>query len=103
MTVDVNAQAELTVPAGLPDWAFNVPDKVQPTAVKVEGTILEGKKEIHYDKAAYRTKDADIDGAIVDSVARELMSSLTHRLLTHDVRYEIGKEALEAIDRARFH
>ncbi|MDR6534997.1 hypothetical protein [Variovorax soli] len=39
----------------------------------------------------------------VTSVARELMSSLTHRLLTHDVRYEIGKEALEAIDRARFH
>jgi hypothetical protein len=33
------AQAELTVPAGLPDWAFNIPDQVQPSAVRVEGTI----------------------------------------------------------------
>jgi cytochrome c553 len=36
---EVNAQAELTVPAGLPDWAFNIPDKVQPSAVKVEGFV----------------------------------------------------------------
>ena len=33
------AQAALSVPAGLPDWAFNIPDKVQPAAVKVEGVI----------------------------------------------------------------
>jgi cytochrome c553 len=39
MVGDVNAQAELTVPAGLPDWAFNIPDKVQPSAVKIEGVI----------------------------------------------------------------
>jgi cytochrome c553 len=40
MAREVNAQqAELTVPAGLPDWAFNIPDKVQPTAVKVEGIV----------------------------------------------------------------
>jgi cytochrome c553 len=32
-------QAELKVPDGLPDWAFNIPDKVQPSAVKVEGII----------------------------------------------------------------
>jgi cytochrome c553 len=35
----VKTQAELTIPAGLPAWAFNIPDKVQPSAVKVEGTI----------------------------------------------------------------
>jgi cytochrome c553 len=36
---EVNAQAELTVPAGLPDWAFNIPDKIQPAAVRVEGMV----------------------------------------------------------------
>ena len=49
MTADVNAQAELTVPAGLPDWAFNVPDKVQPSAVKVEGTIRAPGSSREYD------------------------------------------------------
>ena len=34
------AQAPLAVPAGLPDWTFNIPDpKVQPTAVRVEGIV----------------------------------------------------------------
>ncbi|HMA72062.1 MAG TPA: hypothetical protein VKP67_11320, partial [Xanthobacteraceae bacterium] len=33
----LNAQEALKVPEGLPDWAFNIPDKVQPTAVRVEG------------------------------------------------------------------
>ena len=28
---ELNAQAALTVPAGLPDWAFNIPDKIQPS------------------------------------------------------------------------
>jgi cytochrome c553 len=36
---ELNAQAELKVPAGLPDWAFNIPDKVQPTAVRPQGVI----------------------------------------------------------------
>jgi cytochrome c553 len=35
----LTAQAPLTVPAGLPDWAFNIPDKIQPTAVRVEGIV----------------------------------------------------------------
>lgn len=40
MAHEVRAQqAELKVPPGLPDWAFNIPDKVQPSAVKIEGTI----------------------------------------------------------------
>jgi hypothetical protein len=41
--------------------------------VKVEGKILEGKKEVAYSEAGYRQKDVDIDGAIVDSLAREIM------------------------------
>ena len=36
---ELNAQAALTVPAGLPDWAFNIPDKIQPTAVRPEGVV----------------------------------------------------------------
>jgi len=36
---ELTAQAALTVPAGLPDWAFNIPDKIQPTAVRVEGIV----------------------------------------------------------------
>ena len=36
---ELHAQAALTVPAGLPDWAFNIPDKIQPTAVRPEGII----------------------------------------------------------------
>jgi len=35
----LNAQAALTVPAGLPDWTFNIPDKNQPTAVRPEGIV----------------------------------------------------------------
>ncbi len=35
----LNAQEQLTVPAGLPDWAFNIPDKVQPSAVRPEGIV----------------------------------------------------------------
>lgn len=34
-----NAQEVLRVPEGLPGWAFNIPDKVQPSAVKVEGVV----------------------------------------------------------------
>jgi cytochrome c553 len=29
----------LSVPAGLPAWAFNIPDKIQPSAVRPEGTV----------------------------------------------------------------
>jgi cytochrome c553 len=36
---EVNAQAALTIPAGLPDWAFNIPDKIQPAAVRPEGIV----------------------------------------------------------------
>jgi hypothetical protein len=41
--------------------------------VKVEGKILEGKNEVTYTEAGYRQKDSDIDGALIDSFAREVM------------------------------
>lgn len=41
--------------------------------IKVEGRILDGKEETTYTEAGYRTKDMDIDGAITDSFAREVM------------------------------
>ena len=40
--------------------------------VSVEGKILDGKKQIEYNKTEFRTKDLDIDGALVDSFAREV-------------------------------
>jgi hypothetical protein len=41
--------------------------------VKVDGRIIEGKKQVTYSQAGYRTKEMDIDGAITDSFARELL------------------------------
>lgn len=40
--------------------------------VSVEGKILDGKKEIQYNQAEYRKQNVDIDGALVDSFAREV-------------------------------
>jgi cytochrome c553 len=48
---DLDAQAALTVPAGLPDWAFNVPDKIQPTAVRPEGIVKAPGSAKEYDAA----------------------------------------------------
>ena len=39
MAQTLNAQEALTVPPGLPDWTFNIPDKVQPSAVRPEGIV----------------------------------------------------------------
>jgi cytochrome c553 len=39
MARGLSAQEALTVPAGLPDWAFNIPDKVQPSAVRPQGIV----------------------------------------------------------------
>jgi hypothetical protein len=41
--------------------------------VKVDGKILEGKNEVAYTEAGYKTKNLDIDGAITNSFARELL------------------------------
>jgi cytochrome c553 len=39
MARGLQAQEALAVPAGLPDWAFNIPDKAQPSAVRPEGIV----------------------------------------------------------------
>jgi cytochrome c553 len=39
VAVGLHAQAPIAVPAGLPDWAFNVPDRVQPASVRPEGVV----------------------------------------------------------------
>jgi hypothetical protein len=41
--------------------------------LKVEGRILEGGRTINYADAGYRVKDRDIDGALTNSFAREVM------------------------------
>ena len=51
MVRDADAQAALSVPAGLPDWTFNIPDKVQPAAVKVEGVIKAPGSSKEYEAA----------------------------------------------------
>lgn len=47
----LGAQQALTVPAGLPDWAFNIPDKVQPTAVRPQGIVKAPGSAKEYDAA----------------------------------------------------
>lgn len=46
-----NAQEALTVPPGLPDWAFNIPDKIQPSAVRPEGMVRAPGSAKEYDAA----------------------------------------------------
>jgi cytochrome c553 len=41
----------LSVPAGLPDWAFNIPDKIQPSAVRPEGIVRARGSTKEYDAA----------------------------------------------------
>ena len=48
---ELTAQAALTVPAGLPDWAFNIPDKIQPAAVRPEGIVKAPGSAKEYDAA----------------------------------------------------
>ena len=48
---ELNAQDALTVPEGLPDWAFNIPDKIQPTAVRPEGIVRVPGSAKEYDAA----------------------------------------------------
>lgn len=48
---ELSAQTELTVPEGLPDWAFNIPDKIQPPGVKPEGIVKVPGSTKEYDAA----------------------------------------------------
>jgi cytochrome c553 len=47
----VRAQAPIALPPGLPAWAFNIPDKVQPTAIKPEGIVRAQGSSREYDAA----------------------------------------------------
>jgi cytochrome c553 len=49
VAVDLYPQAPITVPAGLPDWAFNIPDKVQPASVRPEGVVRAQGSRKEYD------------------------------------------------------
>ncbi len=61
MMRELNAQEALTVPAGLPDWAFNIPDKVQPTAVRPQGIVRApgSAKEYEWAKVAGNSNPPD--------------------------------------------
>ena len=48
------AGRRLKVPAGLPDWTFNIPDKVQPSAVRPEGIVRAPGSAKEYDWAQGR-------------------------------------------------
>ena len=48
-------------------------EKASRKLIKVEGRIQDGSHVINYMEAGFRTKDMDIDGAITDSFAREVM------------------------------
>ena len=45
------AQVPLTIPNGLPSWAFNIPDKVQPPSVEPAGPVRAPGSAKEYDAA----------------------------------------------------
>ena len=57
----LHAQEALTVPPGLPDWTFNIPDKVQPSAVRVQGIVRApgSAQEYEWAKVAGNTNPPD--------------------------------------------
>ena len=61
MGPEVRAQEPLTVPAGLPDWTFNIPDKIQPSAVRPEGVVRApgSAKEYEWAKVAGNANPPD--------------------------------------------
>jgi cytochrome c553 len=45
------AQTPLTIPNGLPSWAFNIPDKVQPPSAEPKGIVRVPGSPVEYDAA----------------------------------------------------
>ena len=45
------AQAPQSIPNGLPSWAYNIPDKVQPPSVEVTGPVHMPGSNKEYDAA----------------------------------------------------
>jgi cytochrome c553 len=61
MVRELSAQEALTVPAGLPDWTFNIPDKEQPSAVRPQGIVRApgSAREYEWEKVAGNTNPPD--------------------------------------------
>src|SRR5690348_1578463 len=61
LLTESNAQEPLTRPEGLPDWAFNIPDKEQPSAVRPEGIVRApgSAKEYEWAKVSGNTNPPD--------------------------------------------
>jgi cytochrome c553 len=61
MMRELNAQEALAVPPGLPDWTFNIPDKVQPRAVRPKGIVRApgSAKEYEWAKVAGNANPPD--------------------------------------------
>jgi cytochrome c553 len=57
----LEAQQPLKRPAGLPDWAFNIPDEIQPSAVKPQGIVRApgSAKEYEWAKVAGNANPPD--------------------------------------------
>src|SRR5258708_38663533 len=47
----VAAQVPLSIPNGLPDWAYNIPDKIQPPSVRATGPVHVPGSKKEYDAA----------------------------------------------------
>jgi cytochrome c553 len=58
---ELKAQEPLKVPPGLPDWAFNIPDKIQPSAVRPQGIVRApgSAKEYEWAKVAGNSNPPD--------------------------------------------
>jgi cytochrome c553 len=57
----LHAQEALTIPPGLPDWAFNIPDSIQPSAVRPQGIVRAkgSAKEYEWAKVAGNANPPD--------------------------------------------
>jgi cytochrome c553 len=57
----LEAQEPLRRPAGLPDWTFNIPDEIQPSAVKPQGVVRApgSAKEYEWAKVAGNANPPD--------------------------------------------
>src|SRR5207244_268259 len=51
LALDAAAQVPQTVPNGLPAWAYNIPDKVQPPSVEATGPVQVPGSSKEYDAA----------------------------------------------------
>jgi cytochrome c553 len=60
-SVAAQAQTPTAIPNGLPTWAYNIPDKVQPAATPLTGTIHVAGSTKDYDAAQVRSTTSPPD------------------------------------------